>query len=157
MNTELQILLVKIASTTDFWNVDFSDINATNYDGDNALHCVCVWGDSAAAKLLIDAGISINKYGDLGCTPLHIACSFGHSELVALLVENGANLFAMSEGETPFSKARVSGHDTICDYLLPFIKNGLAQNKHLYLKSRIQQLKEEVVRLESQLASRNNP
>ena len=47
-------------------NTDFSDVNATSSDGDNAPHCVVRRGDVGAAKALIDAGIDINKAGDLG-------------------------------------------------------------------------------------------
>ena len=62
-----------------FAETDFSDVNATSNDGDNALHCVVRWGDLGAANALIDAGIDINKTGDLGYTPLHVACMKGNA------------------------------------------------------------------------------
>jgi ankyrin repeat protein len=67
MNDELKKLLERVVSTADFWDVDFSmDINATNSTGDNALHCVAIWGDVDGAKLLIEAGINVNQFGDRG-------------------------------------------------------------------------------------------
>ena len=155
MDKALQDLLAKVAEAASI--SEFSNVNATDYDGDNALHYVCWWGDLPAAKLLIDAGIDINKYGDLGYTPLHVACMNGHSELVALLVECGADLFAMSEGDQPFATARLSRHDHICDYLLPFIEKALAQDRHLYIKARIKQLKQEAERMESEICTLHLP
>jgi ankyrin repeat protein len=84
----------------------FSDVNACNSDGDNGLHCVVRWDDLSAAKALLDAGIDINKAGDLGYTPLHVACMRGNVEMVRLLIDRGANLFALSEGDAPFATAR---------------------------------------------------
>jgi ankyrin repeat protein len=55
------------------------------------MHCVVRWGDLAAAKALIDAGIDINKAGDLGYTPLHVACMKGNAETAKLLVDRGAD------------------------------------------------------------------
>jgi ankyrin repeat protein len=65
---ELKTIFERLHQTADFEDVDFSDLNAAALDGDNALHCVLRWGDLAAAKALIDAGIEVNKYGDLGYT-----------------------------------------------------------------------------------------
>lgn len=150
MDKALQDLLAKVS---DALNVGLYSIHDTNSMGENALHCVCVWGDLPAAKLLIDAGIDINKYGERGYTPLHLACGQGHPELVALLVENGADLFAQSEGDLPFTVARLSGNDPICDYLLPFMEKILDRDRHVYLKARIKQLKQETERLELELRS----
>ena len=66
MNEQLQAIFARLRTTADFAETNFSDVNATSSDGDNALHCVVRWGDLGAAKALIDAGIDINKAGDLG-------------------------------------------------------------------------------------------
>src|SRR5579864_2590912 len=97
MNSQLELIFSRLRKTADFAHTDFSDVNATSSDGDNALHCVVRWGDLAAAKVLIDAGVDINKAGDLGYTPLHVACMKGYAELVKLLIDNGTDLFALSE------------------------------------------------------------
>lgn len=80
MNEDLQAIFARLRGTSEFAEADFSNVNATSSDGDNALHCVVRWGDVKAAKALFDAGIDINKAGDLGYTPLHIACMKGNAE-----------------------------------------------------------------------------
>jgi ankyrin repeat protein len=97
MKQEVRKLLDQVKDTADFGYVEFNDINATNEMGDNALHCVIVWGDYESAKLLIENGININQSGEHGYTPLHQACSLGHTELVTLLLKHGANPFARTE------------------------------------------------------------
>src|SRR5580700_11780427 len=98
MGNQLDEIFARLHETADFAETDFSDVNATSSDGDNALHCVVRWGELAAAKALIDAGIDVNKAGDLGYTPLHVACMQGNVEMVKLLIDKGANMFALSEG-----------------------------------------------------------
>jgi hypothetical protein len=77
MDAELERIIGQLHDTVDFEEVDFSDINACSLLGDNGLHCVVGWGDLDAAKILINAGIDVNKAGDLGYTPLHVACMKG--------------------------------------------------------------------------------
>jgi ankyrin repeat protein len=151
MNASLRALLDKIATTPDFFEMPFLDVNESNSMGDNALHCVVTWGDLDAARLLIEAGVEVNKYGDLGYTPLHQACAFGHMELVKFLVSCGADLHAQTEGNLPFTVARLSQHDSICDYLSPLMLEAQAKDRHVYIKSRISQLKREIAALEAQL------
>ncbi len=104
--------------------VDLSDINASNCDGDNALHLAVGYGDLSVTRALIDAGIDINKAGDLGYTPLHVASSRGKLDMVKLLIENGADMFALNDGYPPFALARLMGHDHICDFLAPLMKQA---------------------------------
>ena len=91
MNEDLIKLLETIKSVPDFYGVEFSSINDTNVFGDNALHCVCVWGDITAAKLLIENGIEINQRGEGGFTPLNMALDFKHQELANYLISVGAD------------------------------------------------------------------
>lgn len=69
MGNQLEEIFARLHETADFADADFSDVNATSGDGDNALHFVVRWGDIAAAKALIDSGIDVNKAGDLGYAP----------------------------------------------------------------------------------------
>jgi ankyrin repeat protein len=114
---KLQALIDKIRSLPEFETVDFQDINSTNHEGENALHVAVRWNDTEAVQLLIKEGININQPGDLGHTPLHEACSSGNMEIVKILVEAGVDLFALTEGNPPFTLARFGKHDEICDYL----------------------------------------
>lgn len=138
-------------------HADFSDVNVCAVDGDNALHFVVRWRDrsaaSSAAEALIRAGINVNKAGDLGYTPLHVACMQGDLEMVTLLVKNGANLFAMSEGDTPFASARIAGKNQVCDLLAPLMKQANSQDPHIWVRARIAQLKREIVELELRIKS----
>lgn len=91
LNDEVLALLSRVSTAPDFGYVKFDSINATNAFGDNALHCVCIRNDLAAAKLLVENGININQPGEHGFTPLRMAADFGSSELVSYLLSNGAD------------------------------------------------------------------
>ena len=153
-NVELQRIFDQLHTTVDFAEVDFSDVNACALDGDNALHCVIQWGDVTAARTLITHGIDVNKAGDLGYTPLHVACMKGNMEMVKLLIENGADLFAQSDGELPFTTARLSGYDDICDFLGPLMEKARTREPQAWIRGRIDQLKREITRLEAELRKR---
>ena len=58
MDSQVRLILDKVASTADFACVELGDVNTTNSMGDNALHCVCIWGDVESASVLINAGIN---------------------------------------------------------------------------------------------------
>ena len=90
MKSELRDLLDKVESVPDFVGINLIDINDTNSFGDNALHCVCVWGDLDAVQLLVENGIDIEQRGEGGFTPLRIAHDFGHQEVVDYLISKGA-------------------------------------------------------------------
>jgi len=151
MDEQLEAIFARLRGTADFADTDFSDVNATSSDGDNALHCVVRWGDLEAAKALLDAGIDINKAGDLGYTPLHEACTKGNAEMVKLLIDRGADLFALSEGDTPFTMARLSGHDNICDMLAPLMEEAQKCDPKAWVRARITQLQHEISLLEKKL------
>jgi len=95
VNDEVLALLSTVKTTPDFGYVIFDSINATNAFGDNALHCVCVWNDLAAAKLLVENGINVNQPGEHGFTPVRMAADFGSPELVSYLLANGADPAAL--------------------------------------------------------------
>ena len=90
MNDRVKAVLDQVRGTADFGYVSFDDVNSTNAFGDNALHCVCVWGDIEAARVLIEAGININQAGEHGFTPLAIAERFRHPDVAELLRSLGA-------------------------------------------------------------------
>lgn len=97
MKASIRKLLDKVNSVPDFLGVTLQNINDTNSFGDNALHCVCVWGDFDAAKLLVENGINIEQRGEGGFTPLKVANDFGHKEIVSYLISKGANAKALSD------------------------------------------------------------
>ncbi|MGC4033042.1 MAG: ankyrin repeat domain-containing protein [Tepidisphaeraceae bacterium] len=134
-----------------FADFDASDINAVNSEGENALHVAIHQGNTEIARMLIAEGINVDQPGDLGHTPLHDACNRGNMEIVRLLLESGADVFARDEGETPFSLARLMGHDDICDLLAVEMKKRQEKDPAIRIKARIEQLKREIARLENSL------
>jgi len=90
MNPEVKAILDQVRTTADFGYVAFTDINDTNELGDNALHCVIVWGDYAAAKVLIENGINVYQPGEFGFTPLRTALDFEQPAIAQLLLAHGA-------------------------------------------------------------------
>jgi ankyrin repeat protein len=152
MDEQIKRIFARLRETCDFGKTDFSDVNACNGDGDNGLHCVVRWGDLSAANALIEAGIDVNKAGDLGYTPLHVACMQGNVEMVKLLVDKGANMFALSEGDAPFATARLAGHDQICDLLAPLMEQVQSLDPEIWVRARIAQLRREITYLEKKLA-----
>jgi ankyrin repeat protein len=152
MHDDIARFQERMRDSCDFTDVDLAaDINACSLDGDNALHLAVRDNDLAAARALIDAGIEIDKAGDLGYTPLHNACIWGHVDMVKLLVEKGADLFALSEGYPPFTSARLAKHDHICDLLGPLMEQAQSQDPKVWIRARIAQLRREIARLEAQL------
>ena len=131
------------------------DVNAVNVDGDNALHWAARSNDLEAAKLLIEAGINVNQYGDLGRTPLHDACAWGHHEMIRLLVDHGADLYALTEGETPFSLARLNRNDDVCELLRPLMERAQVEDPQAWVRVRVGHLRRELRRLETLLRARN--
>ena len=150
MHPDVTAILERVKDTADFGYVDFGDINATNALGDNALHCVIVWGDYEAAKILLAHGINVNQKGEEGFTPLHQACLFGHKEIVRLLLENGADPFARTAGDLPFTTARLSGQHEICELIGAYTKKSSgthlqSHDKHLHaLSNSIDELKKQI-------------
>lgn len=151
MSPEVKAILDRVKQTADFCCVTFDSINDTDDLGNNALHCVVIWGDYEAAKTLIKNGINVNQRGEHGFTPLHEACSCGRKEMVELLLEHGADVRARTEGDIPFTTARLSGHDEICELLKPFMEvhdqdeSGQKSQKHLEkLDSSIKDLEKQI-------------
>jgi len=109
MNLYLRKLLKKVQSTADFCSVSFETINDTNALGDNALHCICVWGDIEAAKILVENGIYINQRGEGNFTPLNVALDFEHKELADYLISCGADSSVVG-AEFEFNREKNSMH-----------------------------------------------
>lgn len=152
MTSALSAFIEKVKSLPLFQDIDYSDLNAVNCDGENLLHVAVLWRDIDMIRKLIAVGININQPGDLGFTPLHEACSQGSMEMVKLLVEAGADVFALSEGSPPFTLARSQKHDHLCDYLAPVMASKQKEDPNIWVRARIRQLHNEIGRLEKQLA-----
>lgn len=150
MHPDVAAILARVNQTADFGYVDFPDINATNELGDNALHVVVRWDDYEAARILLAHGINVNQKGEEGYTPLHEACSRGHKAIVKLLLESGADPFARTAGDLPFTTARLSGHDEICELIRGYTKER--RDSHLQKHDQhLQALSDSIQKLEKHI------
>jgi ankyrin repeat protein len=151
LSPEVVAIFERIREDSCLFMTVFDDVNATNLDGDNALHWAARANDLAAARILIGAGIEINQRGDLGHTPLHEACASASAEMILLLIENGADLYARAEGDIPFTVARLHGRDDICALLRPLMDKSHQADPQVYVRSQIKHLQREIERLEKLL------
>jgi hypothetical protein len=55
----------------------------------------------------------------------------GNAEMVRLLIGGGADMFALSEGDAPFTTARRGGHDNICDILAQLMQEAQKSDQRL--------------------------
>ena len=72
--------------------------------------------------------------------------------MVQLLVERGADLNALTEGDAPFTLARLKGHDHICDLLRPLMDQAQTKDSHVWARVRIAYLEREIARLKASLS-----
>lgn len=70
--------------------------------GDNLVHIAAQVGDINTIKLLLAAGVDVNKKGDMGFTALHYAYDSKHMDVVTFLLSVGASAEIENEfGKTP--------------------------------------------------------
>lgn len=92
---------------TYFSEEDEGQFNPLNfeYDGDHCLHIAARRGDYRAVELLLEAGVDINKLGDMGQTALHYAKQNQHEDIVQLLLAHGASTKILNEfGRLPLEE-----------------------------------------------------
>ena len=80
-----------------------TDLNAKEPGGGSSpLFVASLFGQTEAARLLIEKGADLTIKNNHGSTALHVAAFFGHPETVKLLLEKGADVTAKNNnGETP--------------------------------------------------------
>ena len=71
-----------------------ADPNALDVDGRNAMHHAAQSDEPAAARLLINKGVAIEKQDPYQYTPLHLAAREGNERLVKVLLDAGADINA---------------------------------------------------------------
>ncbi len=133
-----------------FEGANFSNISWCNHEGENALHIAVIRNEFEIAQELIQLGIEIDARGDLGRTPLHEAASIADLRFVKLLVESGSDVHALTEGDPPFTLARYSKKDDICEYLGAAMKKVQSKDSSVWAKAQIAYLKREIARIEKQ-------
>ena len=99
MTAEVEAVLeqVRRAHLPIFFEVEIDNPHVQGFTGDGLLHVVANWGDVEAVRVLLDAGVEIDRPGEDGCTALHEAVGQGHPEVVRLLLERGADPYRKNE------------------------------------------------------------
>ncbi len=143
----LQAVKIDIPS---FEDADFSNISWCNHEGENALHIAVIRKELEIVQELIELGIEINARGDVGHTPLHEAASMASLAFVELLVKSGADVYALTEGDLPFTLARYAGKEDVCEYLSTAMNNIQNTDSGVWAKAQIAYLKREIARIEKQ-------
>jgi hypothetical protein len=74
--------------------------------------------DLDCVKYLVEQrGAIVNKYDENGCGPIHMAARYNLFDCLQYLVKNGANVNAITRGQSPFSLAIVHGYLDCAKYL----------------------------------------
>jgi len=71
--------------------------------------------------------------------------------MVKLLIDSGADVFALSEGDAPFTTARLGGHDDIFELLAPLMEEAQKDDPNVWVRARIARLRREIASLEKRL------
>lgn len=87
-----------------------ADVNDVQADGTSALIWAAYHGDSAAARMLIDAGADVHARNRLGMSAMSQAAGNGSGDIVLMLLDAGADAnAAMPEGDSALMLASRSG------------------------------------------------
>ena len=113
-NSELSIILAKMADLIDFQGINPTDVNDRSILGETPLHFAAVSGDVRVGKILLDAKANPNVHGEYGNTPLHEAVGQKKYEFVKLLLAHGASKeLKNDDNTTPVEYAEQLG-DSVC-------------------------------------------
>ncbi|XP_069681555.1 uncharacterized protein [Periplaneta americana] len=96
-----------------------SNINATNLEGETALHLASSGGCQDIVKSLLNQNADINIADNYGYTPLHVATIEGHLPVVRQLVQNETILNTIDlHGHTPLHIAAWQNHVQLVVFML---------------------------------------
>ncbi len=97
-----------------------ADVNASQGDGNTALHWAAYREDAEMVRVLLQAGANVKARTRLGgMTPLHLAATGGNAPIIDLLLKAGAESnHANGNGTTPLMLAASSGRADAVKLLL---------------------------------------
>ena len=86
-----------------------TDLNEKDpFGGSSPLITASLFGKTAMAKILIDAGANLNFQNNDGSTPLHTAAFFCRPEIVRMLLDKGADKSLKNKfGATPYESVAI--------------------------------------------------
>lgn len=94
--------------------------NASSQNGYHVypLHSALSNGHNAIAKMLIEAGASVNVLQSSNISPLHLAAQHGNIDMIIILLENDANIEVKNDfGQTASDVAAGNGFNEIAEIL----------------------------------------
>ena len=97
-------------------------VNAYAYDGWTPLHLAAFFGQTDAARILLDGGadVALISRNNMSNTPLHAAAAGRHSDIALLLLERGADPTVIDAGGyTPLSIAQQNQLDSVVAAISP--------------------------------------
>lgn len=94
-----------------------ADINATDENGNTALHIAVKYSQTETVKLLLKRGANFEAVNGAGVTPLQMAAFTPNSSIIfQLLLENGASLYAVDrDGNTVLHTAAASDNISVIE------------------------------------------
>ena len=103
-------------------------VNATDADGNAAVHAAAFAGHLEVLKFLVETchASLLTPKNNLGCSPLWLAAGYGHEELLKYILKRNSidetagkiSHLNNSTGDSPLLAAASCGHATICEILL---------------------------------------
>lgn len=97
-----------------------TDLQASNIDGETALHFAARHGDVELVSALLDRGVSVHAKSGWNWNALQCAAAEGNLEVVRFLAERGAdvNNAGAHGGLTPLHEAARGGHHDVIAFLV---------------------------------------
>lgn len=93
-----------------------ADPNITGMGGTTLLHSCAETGNAALAEtLVVDYGMPIDKFNDMGLLPFHVAVKHGHNPVAEVFIANGQNVNAWGGGLTAMHLLAMTG-DAVAGY-----------------------------------------
>lgn len=111
-----------------------SKINATDPEGNTALHRAASKGQLQVVQLLLKQGISINAVNHQKESALYVAAREGQLKVLKTLLKNGANSNLLThQGKTALSAAIINQHPACASILARYKLNKVAIHQALQL------------------------
>lgn len=108
----MEELLEEFRDVVNYESEDPCDpVNPLTYvspDGDTCLHIAALRGNLRIVKLLVKAGLDVNRQGDMGYTPLHYAAD---RSVIRFLIQSGASASTVNEFGRKAIESNGSGND----------------------------------------------
>jgi ankyrin repeat protein len=98
-------------------------VNATDKEGNTALHHASRFGYLDIVEVLLAHGANVNSSNFKLNTPLHMVAHNGSLEVTKMLLEKGADIDALnSEEQSALNIAIKSKHSNVAEYMVLYLK-----------------------------------